>query len=479
MMSKQELEARLAELRTQLASASGQRLANLETALTAVEEQLATQQQAEQNIRRLANNPAATVSGDSGSLPTAGPFAHRPSRPHPVPLNWSAESPDLARAHGHMVVDGLAREGVASTSAADRLSALIDQDDLGLDALYLRAASSPAYERAFGKLLAHGPAAAMRMDQDEQASVQQMFRVQAMRASVGGYAASGLSTGTGASGGFAVPTSLDPTVLATSDGVVNPLRALARVVTITASNVYKGVSSAGISAAFSEEGAEVDESVPELKQPTIYPERAVAFIPFSIEVQQDWGSMTSELSRMLGDARDVLEAEQFLTGGGHDGGTPQPEGLLTGATLTVDTAGTAAIDVDDLYKVSQTVPPRFQPRSQWLGSNTVRNLTRRLVASADATNAQIWSADEQLLLGRSFNEVSTMSTTTTSGDLPLVYGSVGEAFTIVDRVGMTLELIPHLFSDGKPTGRRGLFAMWRTSSAVVRPTALRVLKIKS
>jgi len=55
-------------------------------------------------------------------------------------------------------------------------------------------------------------------------------------------------------------------------------------------------------------------------------------------------------------------------------------------------------------------------------------------------------------------------------------GSFRSAFTIADRVGMTVELIPHLFGAAQgnlPTGQRGLYAFWRTGSKVVVPEALR------
>jgi hypothetical protein len=40
-------------------------------------------------------------------------------------------------------------------------------------------------------------------------------------------------------------------------------------------------------------------------------------------------------------------------------------------------------------------------------------------------------------------------------------------FIIVDRIGMDVELIPHLFgASGRPLGQRGIYAIWRNNSAV-------------
>ena len=47
---------------------------------------------------------------------------------------------------------------------------------------------------------------------------------------------------------------------------------------------------------------------------------------------------------------------------------------------------------------------------------------------------------------------------------------------IVDRIGLSVELIPHLFgANQRPTGQRGLYAYWRISSKVVDANAFRAL----
>jgi len=50
-------------------------------------------------------------------------------------------------------------------------------------------------------------------------------------------------------GGYPVPIDLDPTVILTSSGVINPVRQIARVVQTTG-NVWEGVSSAGVVASY-------------------------------------------------------------------------------------------------------------------------------------------------------------------------------------------------------------------------------------
>jgi predicted phage gp36 major capsid-like protein len=43
---------------------------------------------------------------------------------------------------------------------------------------------------------------------------------------------------------------------------------------------------------------------------------------------------------------------------------------------------------------------------------------------------------------------------------------------------MSIELIPHLFgTNGRPTGQRGLYALWRNNSIILNPNSFRVLRV--
>jgi predicted phage gp36 major capsid-like protein len=53
-------------------------------------------------------------------------------------------------------------------------------------------------------------------------------------------------------------------------------------------------------------------------------------------------------------------------------------------------------------------------------------------------------------------------------------------YGIVDRLGTTIELIPHLFgaSNRFPTGQRGLYVYGRTGAGVLAVNAFRYLEVK-
>jgi HK97 family phage major capsid protein len=69
-----------------------------------------------------------------------------------------------------------------------------------------------------------------------------------------------------------------------------------------------------------------------------------------------------------------------------------------------------------------------------------------------------------------------MPTRTTAGNRYLILGDFNQ-FLIVDKAGMDVEIIPHMFdvTNNMPTGQRGLYALWRNNSAILVPNAFRGL----
>ena len=80
------------------------------------------------------------------------------------------------------------------------------------------------------------------------------------------------------------------------------------------------------------------------------------------------------------------------------------------------------------------------------------------------------------LIGYPVYLTSGLDSTVEDGDKVAVIGDFSR-FVIVDRVGLNVELVPHLFGTARnyPNGMRGLYAYWRNSSGVVDANALRVL----
>lgn len=351
--------------------------------------------------------------------------------------------------------------------AGDRLTEVIDRDKFGLDAAYIAAISAPAYERAFSKKLSGVNGAEDVLEADESAAMLAVGRAMSARA---------MAVGEGKLGGYAVPLTIDPTVLLTNDGAINPLRDLATTTTINTTH-WRGVSSAGVKAVFAAEATESEDGSPELGAPEITPERASIWVPFSIEVGQDWGGLSGELQKLFADAKSVKEAETFSIG---EGKNNIPEGLITGATKLVETATKEVVKIADVYSLQEALAPRWQPKATWLAANAVANQIHRFVAQGDTSNARIMSDARDEILGKPFREVSTMSVkSTTKKERVLAYGDVASAFRIVDRIGMSVELVPLVFGEeGAPSGQRGLYAWFRVGSKVIVPEAVQVLAVK-
>jgi predicted phage gp36 major capsid-like protein len=297
-----------------------------------------------------------------------------------------------------------------------------------------------------------------------------------------------LSVGTGSAGGFAVVYTLDPTIIPTSNLSVNPFRRIARVETIAGTNEWRGVTSAGVTAAYAAEATEASDNSPTLAQPSVVVEkRADASCPFSIELgaglglapvrdgQPDPGREGRPRGHQVHDRHGTAPAEPGHHHRRHDHGHGGRR---------------RAFAVADLYAVEQALGPRFRPRAQWLGNRFTYNKVRQFDTAGGAS--QLWMPypaplREGLnndpprgnmgaeLIGYPANEDSAMASALTTGSKILVLGDF-RYFVIVDRVGMDIEVIPHLFgANRRPTGQRGFYAYWRNSAKVLDANAFRVL----
>jgi HK97 family phage major capsid protein len=371
------------------------------------------------------------------------------------------------RAAAHKAVDRAYEAGQLSEPAGFNLVDLIDRDRFGLDSAYIEAVAAPAYERAFAKKLTGMGGAEATLEPDESAAMLAVGRAMAQRA---------MAVGEGKTGGFGVPLTLDPTILLTNDGAINPIRDLATVSTI-ATTTWQGVSSKGVEAKFAGEAVAPTDGSPELGQPEIKPEKAQIWVPYSIEVGMDWSGLAAELAKLFADAKAVKEAEVFATGKGSEN---IPQGLITGATKVVEGGTKEIVKIADVYAVQEALAARWHPRASWLGSNTVANTVHKMVAVGDTTNAAIMADDRSSILGKPFHEVSTMSSkVTTKKERVLAYGDIASAYRVVDRIGLSVEPVPLVTKEGVPTGQRGLYAWFRVGAKVIVPEAVQVLAVKN
>lgn len=326
--------------------------------------------------------------------------------------------------------------------------------DSGLFAQHCLAAGSSVYQSAFAKVLGDLP-----RTMEEQAAI--------------------ATVGTTTTGGYMVPVQLDPTILLTSDGAVNPLRTIARVETINVGNTMQVITSAGVTASYGTEAVAVTDGAPTIARPEATVRKAKALVKYSIESEGDISGIAAQMSRLFQDAKDTLEAEKFVNGTG----TNEPEGVLygIGSTYNVGTTGDG-FDLEDLGRITTRLPDRWEPRARWLAHRAVYTEAERLDRAAGGGSANAYrplsAGEPPVLLGYPRHNSSAMeSDFATSTNRIAIFGDFGQ-YLIIDKIGLTVELIPHMVNgDGNPTGERGLFAYWRNTGLVVIDSAFRVLTV--
>ena len=150
----------------------------------------------------------------------------------------------------------------------------------------------------------------------------------------------------------------------------------------------------------------------------------------------------------------------------------EPQGLIAvgGATNIITSAGTATFALADLYSLSAGLSPRFRPNATLVANRATFDKARQF-NTAGTYGAWVDLADGRpsTLTGYPVQEWSSVSASvTTTGATVAILGDFS-FFGIVDRVGLNVEFIQHLFggSNRYPTGQRGLYAWWRTSSQVL------------
>lgn len=384
--------------------------------------------------------------------------------------------PTTARDTAMRTVDAHVSSGRLNARGAELVEGLMSTGPAPVQAWtqqWAATTGAPAYERAFAKLVGNPTHGHLTWTPEEADAYRRVSEV---------HTAQRAMSLTDNAGGYMVPLTLDPAVNLTSAGSINPLRAISRVVQ-TGSDSWNGVTSAGVTAEWLAEGDEAADASPSLGSPSIPVHKASAFVPFSFEVEGDAIGFMTELGKLLADGAEQLSATAFTTGSG----TGQPKGIITSLVASAGTvplippATAETLSASDPYNVQNALPPRFQPNAQWCANLATINTLRQLETTNGSLKFPGLQGNPPMLLGRTMHELSNMDGTINAAaaenNYPLLYGDFSN-FVIVDRVGSTLELVPHLVgSNRRPTGQRGALLWYRVGSDVVVPQAFRLLSI--
>jgi HK97 family phage major capsid protein len=416
-----------------------------------------------------------------------GRFASEDGDGATADLNWrSAESHQDSRRRAD--IDGGLRaiqrceklDGFSNESAKRVEKMLRSTDRDGVDARYLAAVGDPDYATAFWKAMPNPSTGHLSFTPREAEAMRRVRLAEQERAMVDSI---------GASGGFGLPISIDPSIVLTNVGALNPLREISRVEMIS-TYTWRGVSSDGVVAGFGAEASEALDNSPTLVQPSLTTARGLAFIPFSFEFGQDYPSAQQELITLLTDAKLVVEATKFLLGTG----TNEPAGILniggTGglvqANSRVQTATTATLAYGDWWLLKQSVPVRFLADSTVVWNPITGDTAYQLSPAGSTTLALLMPEGRGGPIGGiPTAQLSTLATGLTSGTKVAVAGNFKKGYLIADRLGAQVEYVPQLFGAANryPTGQRGLLLFWRVGSTTIGSgsaagSPLRYLEVK-
>ena len=292
-----------------------------------------------------------------------------------------------------------------------------------------------------------------------------------------------MSIGTPSAGGYGVPVLIDPTIILTAQGSPNDILSLARVETITTDS-WKGVSSAGVSWSFKAEAAPAADNSPTLAQPEVNTHRADGYVPYSIEVGQDYPGFAAEMATLLGAGYDELLAQKLTVGAGDS--SNEPYGIVTALSgtasdINVATPGTlAAEDINTLWAALPIRYRRTGAQTAWMSHTSINNAIQQLGAGDEASFTVSFTEEGVLVLkGRRayMNDyMREMATTETKG-LAVVGDWVN--YLVAQRAGMSIELIPHVMdtsgAKSVPTGERAWFAWARVGADSINDNGFRML----
>jgi HK97 family phage major capsid protein len=438
---------------------------NLRRGLTAIDNDLRTAEAAAQRtewIRTKIENGEATLESGVGYHNAVGRNRSQPWKG--LGDNMFGESP---AGYAQRALDAIELLPGIPTSNRAMLTEMVDQDPTARSAMFVTAASDPAYRTAFESVIKDPVRGHLMWSQAERESY---ARVEHMRAALS------LTDG---NGGYLIPLTLLPEAMIQNAGSTNPFRRVCRIET-TATDDWNGSKTAGVTAEWLPEATAAADASPTFTRATIKAEKLSAFVFGSYEVLQD-SNFADQLPRLLADSFDNAEASAFATGSG----TNQPWGLVTRvAAVTTSrvsptTGGTfGALDV---YKVWDALTPRSRtsPSLGWASNNSIQTLIRKAdVYGGSSFWANLGEGVPPQLLGAPIFEASAMSASVTTGSSVLLAGSFNE-YCIVDRLGTSLVYLNSIAdtSSGMPTGQAGWFAFKRVGGDVLNADAFRVLQL--
>jgi len=250
--------------------------------------------------------------------------------------------------------------------------------------------------------------------------------------------ATALVVSTDASGGYLAPTEIGKEILK-SLTEFSPIRAYAKVISITGPEVQYPRRLTGANATWVSETADRTQSDQTYEQATFTPYELATFVDVSTQLLEDNAyNLEGELTADFGEAFGKAEGGAFVTGNG----TGKPKGLLSATGITEITTGAAATLGSDpaatIIGMFHSLPTAFAQNGVWLMNRTTLGTLRTL---KDATGRfimvdPITAGMPITLLGRPIVEAIDMPDVAADA-FPVMFGDL-QGYRIVDRIGLSI-----------------------------------------
>jgi HK97 family phage major capsid protein len=335
-------------------------------------------------------------------------------------------------------------------------------------ARYVATFSDRAYLRAFAKAVNNPQLGPSEWTDEERAAVTRVRQFESERA-----------LQIGSTGAFmSAPYEVDPALILTGATNLSPLRQIARVDTITGTNEKRYVTSGHAGVKWYNESVELDAGDPTLAQPVVTCRKGASFVSFSVELDED-SAVVEELQRVFAETKAADEASDFVITD-TSGGTA-PVGIVTSIVANatnVIALGTNVLAASDIYTLQATLPARWRQNASAMANIAIVNGYRALPVGTGVQESLVnITTDPPRLNGWPLYEAGAMDGTlnAAAADYTVLAGDFRQ-FAIVDRVPMSVELIPMLMgANRRPTLERGLVMHWRAGSNVLVQDAFRLL----
>ena len=324
------------------------------------------------------------------------------------------------------------------------------------------------YENAFRNFLRVG---IQDLEQDERAIMRNAFRQDdAIKAAAG--------VGTGAGGGYAVPTAFRDTFVETLKWYGPMLQEAEVIDTTTGANLpWPTNDDTANKGAILAENTQVTEQDVTLGTASLdaymYTSKLVRV---SLQLLNDKPDFDTWLARKLGERVGRILNEHFTTGTG----TAQPDGIVTSATVGVTSTGsfatTGGISFDNIIDLTEAIDPAYGngDGQKFMGHQTARKALRKV---KDSQNRYIWEPSVQagapnLVYGHEFvlnNDMPTLAQSSKS----LLFGNIRQAYVIRQVQGLTTLRLTERYADFLQVG---FLAFQRADGTMQDGNAVRVFQ---